>query len=227
HVWGNLDLLKQPSIGFCGSRNVSEKGLSITADVVQQMVGLNRVIVSGHASGVDIMAHRTALECGGATIIVIAEGMANFRLHQEVKQLAKPDSVLIISGFEPDARWTVNQAMIRNNTIIGLSDAVVLIESRLEGGTFNAGEAALQLNVPIFVAEYETTTANNKGNAYFIQHGAIALRKSAGTGRANIAPMKDLSSSNRNLNDRSSNDLKTARSNRKKSSADRKQSSMF
>lgn len=192
HVWGNLELLNRPAVGFCGSRNVSETGLKVTADTVQQLVEAGCVIVSGHARGVDITAHRTALECGGATIIVLAEGIKDFKLRQEIRKFATRDNVLVISEFKPDAVWTVGRAMTRNNTIIGLSNAMVLIESRLEGGTFNAGKTALKLKVPIFVTEYENTTPGNEGNRYFLQHGAIALRKSGETGRANIIPLKSV-----------------------------------
>ncbi|MBC8098351.1 MAG: DNA-processing protein DprA [Armatimonadetes bacterium] len=186
YIWGNLNLLARPAVGLCGSRKVSEQGLKIAADVVEQLVALDYVIVSGHANGVDTMAHQTALAKGGATIIVLAEGMGQFKLHEAIKALITPDNVLIISEFAPTARWTKLNAMTRNKTIVGLSDAVMLVESRLEGGTFDAGKTALSLKQPLFVAEYKTTTAENAGNAYFLKRGAIPLKKSAQTGRANV-----------------------------------------
>lgn len=59
---GNTELLNQKSIGFTGSRKVSESGIRITAAAVSQLVKSEIAIVSGYAKGVDLTAHTTALE---------------------------------------------------------------------------------------------------------------------------------------------------------------------
>jgi DNA protecting protein DprA len=192
YMWGNLSLLDNKAVGFCGSRNVSQKGLEVTADTVQQIVQLGWVVVSGHAKGVDTTAHRVALENGGNTIIVAAEGLEVFKLRHELKSIAKPEQLLIISQFEPKVSWTAGRAMQRNSTIIGLSDAMVLIESRLEGGTYEAGKTSLRLKMPLFVAQYEMAAENNAGNQYFIERGAVPFGKSKVTGRANIAMLEEV-----------------------------------
>ncbi len=144
YVWGNLELLKKPSVGFCGSRSASDKGIAITEDTARQIAELGWVVVSGHARGVDAKAHQTALENGSSTIIVAAEGILDFKLRKELKRIAKPEQILVISEFPPKARWNVGYAMMRNKTIIGLSNAMILVEARNEGGTFEAGKEALR-----------------------------------------------------------------------------------
>jgi DNA protecting protein DprA len=190
YVWGNLDLLAQPAVGFCGSRAVSAKGLSVVEDVVRQISARGWVTVSGHAKGVDATAHRVALDSGASTIIVAAEGLLTFRLRQEIKRIASPEQILIVSEYQPEDRWTTGRAMQRNKTIIGLSDALVLIESRMEGGTFDAGRNALRLQRPLFVAQYEMSAEHNAGNAYFLDRGATALMRNAQTGRANLEQLE-------------------------------------
>jgi DNA protecting protein DprA len=186
HVWGNLDLLDRPAVGFCGSRHATAKGIEVTADTARQIVEQGWVVISGHARGVDTTAHRTALENGGSTIIVAPEGISRFKLRRELKQIAKPENILVISEFEPKVGWSVGRAMTRNKTIIGLSDAMILVEARLEGGTFEAGKAALRLKLPLYVAQYQTPGESAAGNEYFLKHGAHPLLKSSGTGKANI-----------------------------------------
>lgn len=190
YVWGNLALLEKPSIGFCGSRNVSDKGIDVTIDAARQIAEQDWVVVSGHARGVDTAAHRTALENNASTIIIAAEGIENFKLRKELKDIAKAEQILIISEFDAHARWSVFNAMKRNKTIIGLSDAMILIEARLEGGTFEAGKAALQLKTPLYVAEYQNPGDNAAGNEYFLKRGARPLKKSKETGQANITDLK-------------------------------------
>ncbi len=186
YVWGNLDLLNKPAVGFCGSRNVTDKGLNITADVTKQIAALDWVAVSGHARGVDATAHRVALENNAGTIIVLPEGLDNFKLRPELKKIAKKENLLVISEFPLDAGWAVGRAMQRNRTIIGLSNAMVLVESRDKGGTFDAGKKALKYNHPLFVVDFQEMENSNAGNQYFIQRGAERLLKSRETGRANI-----------------------------------------
>lgn len=192
HFWGNLNLFTKPSVGIAGSRNVTPKGLQVTTDIAQQVSTLGWVVVSGHARGVDVTAHRVALECGAGTIIVLAEGLQDFRLRQELKKIAKPEQLLIISEFRPKAGWHVGNAMTRNKTIVGLSDAMVLIESRMEGGTFEAGKTALKYHVPLFVAKYELPGESAAGNEYFLQRGALPILKSSHTNRAGIGELQAL-----------------------------------
>lgn len=191
YIWGNLDLLNKPAVGFCGSRNVSDKGLAVTKDVTEQISDLGWVTVSGHARGVDSTAHRVALENNAGTIIVLPQGLEGFKLRTELKKYAKRDNLLIISEFDLDAGWAVGRAMQRNRTIIGLSDAMVLVESREKGGTFSAGKTALKYNHPLFVVDFKEQEDSNAGNKFFIQKGAIRLSKSRITNRANINPLQE------------------------------------
>lgn len=190
YAWGNLDLLNKPAVGFCGSRNVTDKGIEITVDTAKQITDQGWVVVSGHARGVDTAAHRTALEGGGSTIIVAAEGILTFKLRLELKKIAKPEQILIISEFEPNSKWTIGRAMMRNKTIIALSDAMMLVEARSEGGTFEAGKTALKLKMPLYVVNFESPGTSAAGNQYFLKRGAIPLGKNPDTGRANIANLR-------------------------------------
>lgn len=191
HIWGNLDLLTKSSVGFCGSRDVSDKGLSITADVAEQISDLGWVVVSGHARGVDAVAHKTALENNAGTIIVLPQGFDDFKLRSELRPYAKYDNLLVISEFPKDTTWAVGRAMQRNKTIIGLSDVMVLVESRTKGGTFSAGKTALKYKQPLFVVHFEDTSQSNAGNDYFLQHGALRLMKNRVTNRANISTLQE------------------------------------
>ena len=76
----------------------------------------------------------------------------------------------------PNLTWSASNAMKRNNTIIGLADAMILIESGMEGGTFNAGEQSLKNRKPLFVVEYGVSKPTAEGNTFFLQHGGVPIR---------------------------------------------------
>jgi DNA processing protein len=63
--------------------------------------------------------------------------------------------------------------MARNNVIIGLSLALVVVEASEKGGTLAAGAKALQLNKPVLALEF---AVNPRGNAELIRQGAISIR---------------------------------------------------
>ncbi len=189
YMWGNLALLEKPSVGFCGARDASEQGISFAEDTVKQIAAREWVIVSGHARGIDHATHKTALQHKGNTIIVPPVGLLNFKLRADLKRIASSESVLILSEFQPDARWSVANAMTRNRTICGLSNALVIVESGVTGGTFEAGKFALSIQIPLFVADYAYPSRSAQGNSYFIQRGAIPIRRSRDTQRANLSKL--------------------------------------
>ncbi len=187
YIWGNAGLLQTPAVGFCGSRDVSPKGIEVTIDTASQIAKKKWAVVSGHARGVDTAAHKSALEAKSGTVIVSPEGILSFKLRAELKAIAKPDQLLIISEFYPTAPWSVGNAMTRNKTLLGLSNTMILIKSRMEGGTFEAGKAALKYEVPLFVAEYQLQPTGAAGNNYFLEQGATVLRKNSKTQKASIS----------------------------------------
>jgi DNA protecting protein DprA len=191
YVWGNLKLLTQPSVGFCGSRDTSQKGVALAEDAAKQIAGHGWVVVSGHARGIDYTAHTTALKNNGSTIIVFPEGFLNFRLRDELKELVNKTNTLIISEFQPNAAWSVANAMTRNRTICGLSDALIVVQAGTSGGTFEAGKFALSVKVPLFVADYADPSLNGPGNPYFIRKGAKKVQKNPTTGLAILDELVD------------------------------------
>jgi DNA processing protein len=189
---GPTYLIATPSVGFSGARSATERGLEVAADTAEQVSGQGFNVVSGGAKRVDITAHRTALMNGGTTTVVLAEGIPQYRMRQELRAVFDPARTLVVSEFFPDAAWIAGRAMQRNRTICALSCAMVLIEARASGGTFAAGEAALAMGVPLFTADYSTQLESNDGNRILLERGGVALRQSRATGRANLARLFEL-----------------------------------
>jgi len=188
---GNIDLFERPAVGLCGSRKASDKGLRVAGDCARLLAQQQINVVSGYAQGVDIAAHRAALEAGGTTTVVLAEGILQFRLKSEIRDLLGEGDfsrLSFVSEFPPNVSWRAHNAMTRNRTICGLSDAMIVIESGPEGGTFEAGKTALELGEPLFCVEYAEAPPAAAGNPYFLNHGAFSLRR-ARTGEPNLSKL--------------------------------------
>ena len=190
YAWGNLDLLQKRAVGFCGARAASAKGIAVAEDCARQIASWNWGVVSGGARGVDTATHRAALTTGGTTVIVLPEGILRYRLRRELKPLVSKERVLLISEFPPFVTWSVANAMQRNRTVCGLSEALIVIESGASGGTFEAGKLALRLKMPLFVADYAEPAVSATGNAHLLARGARPLRRNAETEQANLEPLR-------------------------------------
>ena len=179
-VKGNVELLSSRCVGFCGSRNVSEKGASITAQCSNMLVENGFTVVSGYANGTDIAAHREALRAKGNTIFVLAEGILESAEKGDIKELLTPENHLFVSQFLPNSQWSAANAMRRNSVIIGLSEAMILVESGRKGGTFAAGEESLKRRLPLYVIDYAKPEVSAEANPYFIEKGGRPIRSKGG-----------------------------------------------
>jgi DNA processing protein len=184
-VKGDLGILDKPSVAFAGSRKASEKGLLITANAGDELARARINIVSGYANGVDLVAHRAALQAGGATTLVLAEGILHFRAKSTIADLLQAGNYLVVSEFPPRLKWLARNAMQRNRTICALADAILIIESGRDGGTFAAAQTAQELGRPIFVVDFANPPPSAEGNPHLIELGAAPLRGD-GNGRANL-----------------------------------------
>jgi DNA processing protein len=174
---GAADLLTAHGVGMCGSRNVSDEGLRAAAACSEVATQQGLTVVSGYARGVDTTTHVSALSSGGSTIIVLPEGINHFRVKRgPVADVWDKERVLVVSQFSPNRPWNAGSAMARNNVIIGLSLALIVVEAGEKGGTLAAGNKALQLNKPVFALEF---AMNPGGNAELIRHGGISIRDRA------------------------------------------------
>lgn len=176
-VKGNKKLLSALSVGFCGSRKVSPKGIAITAQCAEQLVKHGITVVSGYAAGTDLSAHTSAMIHGGSTIFVLAEGILKFAKKQAVKEHLTAENHLFVSQFLPQVLWNAGNAMKRNSIIIGLSKAMILVESGVSGGTFAAGQESLQRGQPLFVIDYAKPEVSAEANPYFIERGGQPIRR--------------------------------------------------
>ncbi|UYV17004.1 DNA-protecting protein DprA [Porphyrobacter sp. ULC335] len=189
HVAGNQDLLGSHAVSFCGARNASEKGIEAAALCARKAVSENFIITSGNARGVDRATHFEALLNGGATVLVLPEGLDRFRIAPELREVWDWERVLVVSQFVPSAIWRAYQAMQRNKVIMGMSCAMIVIEAGEKGGTRAAGEEALRIGVPLFAVDYGFDETVAPGNRHLIASGAKRLKRNRQNGQPNLSEL--------------------------------------
>ena len=185
---GNCNLLQEAGVGFCGSRHASLKGLDIADKCASELTRLHFNVISGYANGVDMAAHLSAMRQNGSTVFVLAEGI--FRAHHksEVDGMLTDSNHVFVSQFAPDTAWFAHNAMRRNDLIVALSEAMIVVEAGEGSGSFAAGESAIRYRKPLFVVDYKNPPQTAKGNVSLLKRGGIGLRAD-GKGRPKIADM--------------------------------------
>jgi DNA processing protein len=175
YVSGSTSLFNTPSIAVVGSRHPHPEARDAADAVARRAATSGKVIVSGLAQGIDEVGHTAALDCGGNTIAVLAEGIPqSLRARQLVEQF--PSEVLVVSQFEPDEVWTPARAMQRNSTVAALADAVVIAASDISGGSWEMGRLCLKHGKRLFVLDFGPDVA--PGNRRLIASGGIPLSPS-------------------------------------------------
>ncbi|AFS47940.1 DNA recombination-mediator protein A [alpha proteobacterium HIMB5] len=178
---GKVELFNSEGIAIVGSRNVCENGIKYTKNISKELSNEGFNIISGYAKGVDSLSHLSSLENDGTTTFVLSHGITKFKKKKEFQDKKWTGHILAVSEFLPKDDWSASRAMIRNKTIIGLSKAVVVIQSGPEkddkgnmSGTFNSGQLAIKYKIPLFVVN-PLIVEEAKGNQDLIKMGGIEI----------------------------------------------------
>ena len=150
---GNVQPSDGHIVSVIGTRRPTERGREMTTALVHDLHALlpSVTIVSGGAYGIDITAHRAAIECGIPTLIIPAHGLDRIYPYQH-----RNDAVRALehgglltefpSGTEPFAPYFVQ----RNRIVAGMADAVVVVESKERGGSLITARMALDYDRELF-----------------------------------------------------------------------------
>ncbi|MHC4479754.1 MAG: DNA-processing protein DprA [Planctomycetota bacterium] len=170
---GDASVLERPRVGIVGSRRPSRTAREAASLLARQLAAAGSTVVSGGARGIDTAAHAGALRSGG-TAAVPALGVARFH-PRGMGAPAAGGSLCVVGQFPPQAGWRAGQALLRNRTIVALSEAVVAFEPRDVGGTWHSSITALRMRRPLFVASGSRRGAKGRGLRRLVRLGAVAL----------------------------------------------------
>lgn len=151
---GDATILDAGGLAVVGSRNVDEALVEYTEAIGRLTAMAGRTLVSGGARGIDQAAMRGALQAGGRAAGVLADGLEKAAMNREHRKLLLDQQLVLISPYDPAARFHVGHAMQRNKVIYALSDAALAVSSDYQkGGTWTGATEQLEKLglVPVYV----------------------------------------------------------------------------
>lgn len=150
---GNANLNAPQIVSVVGTRRISEYGKDLCQHFVEQLAQIcpHTLLVSGLAYGVDIHAHRAALQQGLPTIGVLAHGLDQVypRMHTDTAQRMMAHGGLL-TEFVTHTNADKRNFVQRNRIVAGLCDAVVVVESARKGGALITATMANSYNHDVF-----------------------------------------------------------------------------
>ena len=177
---GAINFQQQKIISIVGTRQMTNYGKSVLNELFQGIKEYNPIIVSGLAYGVDVYAHRLAIEHNLQTIAVLAHGLDRIypTVHKKYAvQLLKNGGLItdFWSGTTPDRENFVK----RNRIVAGLSQATIVIESAEKGGSLITADIANSYNRDVFAIPGRITDAYSRGCNQLIKTNRAAVLTSA------------------------------------------------
>lgn len=161
-------------IAIVGTRDISQYGQEWCSRIVQGLGHTDEKppIISGLALGTDICAHREAIASGLPTIAVMATGPEAVYPHRHrefAERMAATEGCALITDYPPGTAPLAIHFLRRNRIIAGLSDATILIESRVKGGGMMTSRLAFSYNRDVYALPGRIDDVRSQGCNYLLK----------------------------------------------------------
>ncbi len=176
YVHGNAADLSR-AVAVVGSRTPTRYGLANARRLSADLAGVDIIVISGMARGIDTAAHLGALDAGGRTVAVLGSGL-NRVYPPENREIYRriAASGAVISEFPLDAPPEAHHFPTRNRIISGLSLGTVVVEASRKSGSLITARLALEQGREIFAVPGHIRSLKSTGAHSLIRQGAVLVQ---------------------------------------------------
>ena len=162
---GDASLNAERVVAIVGTRYKTDYGRHLAETLVRELASYHVMVVSGLALGIDAIAHKAALKNELPTIGVLAHGLDKI-YPAEHKTLAK--DILrqgggLLTEFRSKTAPDKHHFPTRNRIVAGMSDATIVVETDVKGGSMITANLANGYNRDVFAFPGKTTDAKSAG----------------------------------------------------------------
>lgn len=179
---GNINLNQRRVICVVGTRRNTVYGEDLIRRFMRELRQLcpQLLVISGLAYGVDIIAHRQALQNGYPTVGVLAHGVDYLyptRHKQTADEMVKKGGLL--TEFLTQTNADKVNFVRRNRIVAGISDACVVVESAAHGGGLITASLARTYNREVFAFPGNVGSQYSEGCNNLIRDNVAGLINNA------------------------------------------------
>jgi DNA processing protein len=179
---GAQGLYSERSLSVVGTRRATTYGRNLCREIIKDLSRLEPkpVIISGLAYGIDVIAHRAALEFGLPTVAVLGHGMNTIYpwSHRETAVKISKQGALVTdfhSGMGPER----NNFLRRNRIIAGLTQGTLVVESAESGGSLITAHMASSYDRTVMAVPGRVGDMRSSGCNKLITRQVAAIAESA------------------------------------------------
>lgn len=163
-VRGAITALSSPSVSVVGTRKATTYGKQATELFCRELVENGYTIISGLAYGIDMTAHRAAVENDGTTIAVLGCGVDTIYTDPAGRLWPR----IIERGAIVSEEWIGSEPAPgnfpkRNRLIAGMSRGTLVVESDVNGGSMITASCALEQNREVFAVPGSIFAKSSRG----------------------------------------------------------------
>ncbi len=168
------------TLGIVGTRNATIRGKKITEEIIEEIKDFNVTIISGLAFGIDAIAHKACIKNNMQNIGIMGNGIditypsQHENLRKEIEENGD-----IMSEFPMNTKPDKGHFPMRNRIIAGLSDAVLVVESDIKGGSMITAKMAFNYNKDVFAIPGRYDDRYSKGTNSLIKSNIASLAENA------------------------------------------------
>lgn len=124
-----------PAVAVVGARRATPYGLQVAGLLADELARAGVPVVSGMARGIDAVAHRAALDAGGATVAVWGTGPDRVYPAEHATLAARiAGAGGLVTEYPPGTPPRPANFPQRNRIVVGLVQAVVVVEAAARSG---------------------------------------------------------------------------------------------
>ncbi len=163
-------------VAIVGSRRTTQYGLATARGLGRELARRGFCVVSGLARGIDTAAHEGALEAGGSTVAVLGTGVDLVYPPENrtlTERIAREGALL--SEFRLGRPADRQSFAMRNRIVAGMSAAIVVVESDVDGGSMITARFAAEQGRVVLAVPGRIDQPTSAGCHQLIRDGAVLL----------------------------------------------------
>ena len=174
---GSANLNSPKIVSIIGTRTYTDYSKKMADELVEELSAQNILIVSGMAYGVDAIAHKAAVRNNLPTVGVLGHGLDQIYPpdHSNLAKDMVKNGGGLLTEFRSQTKPDKHNFPTRNRIVAGMSDATIVVESGIKGGSMVTAELANGYNKDVFAFPGKVTDNKSAGCNYLIKSNKAML----------------------------------------------------
>lgn len=176
---GNTNLNPLRCLSIVGTRQPTQRGIETTKTLVQEIASTfpDTLIVSGLAYGIDVTAHKAALNHSLPTAAVLGHGLQTLypAAHRTIAQSIVKEQGVLLTKYTSEDKVLPKNFIERNTIVAAMADATIVIESKEKGGALTTAQIAHSYGRDVLAVPGNILEEKSKGCNKLIKTQVAAL----------------------------------------------------